>query len=101
MALEQRRRVGRRLEAEMSERVRRRDAAARSPLEEPPLEQVGLVDVLDRVLLPPHGHGQRRQADRTAAELLADRAEDLAVEAIETEMVDLQLRERRVGDRCR
>ena len=45
---------------------------ARRAHQEALLEQVGLVDVLDRVGLLAHRHGQRRQPDRAAAELLAD-----------------------------
>src|SRR5262245_51783974 len=64
-----------RLEAEVAEGVRRRHAPARRALQEPALEQVGLVDVLDRVLLLLHGDRERREPDRAAAEALADDAE--------------------------
>src|SRR5256885_7821358 len=73
-------RLGRLGEPEVRERGRRRRATARSALDETLLEQVGLVDVLDRVLLLPDGDRERREADRAAAELRADRAEDLPVE---------------------
>ena len=70
---------------------------ARGPLDEAALQQVGLVDVLDRVLLLAHGHRQRGEADRPATELRADRVEDVAVQAVEAEVVDLQQGQRSVG----
>ena len=69
-------------------------AAARRAHEEPLLEQVGLVDVLDRVGLLADRHRERRQAHRAAAELLADGAQDLAVEPVEPGRVDLEQVER-------
>ena len=45
-------------------------AAARRALEEAELEEVRLVDVLDRVRLLAERDGERRQADRPAAELV-------------------------------
>src|SRR5919202_1791330 len=57
--------------------------AARRPLDEPELEQVRLVDVLDRVGLLAERHGKGRQPDRSALELLGDRAEERAVGALE------------------
>ena len=60
------------------------------------LQQVGLVDVLDRVVLLADRDRERREADRAAGELLADRAQDLAVEAVEPALVDLEQLERRV-----
>src|SRR6185312_16591371 len=86
---EQRRLRGRRrTQAEVRERRRGRGAPAGGALDQPLLEQVGLIDVLDRVLLLPHRDRERRETDRPAVELRADRAEDLAVEAIEAELVD-------------
>src|SRR5581483_11498060 len=67
-------RRSRRLEPEMAEGAAGRDAPARGALEQPALEQIGLIDILDRVLLLPHGHGQRRESHGPAGELLADRA---------------------------
>src|SRR5580658_2303543 len=66
----------------------RRRAAAGSALKQSALEQIGLVDVLDRVLLLPHRHRQGRQPHRAAPELLAQGAEDLAVQAVEAERID-------------
>src|SRR3712207_2423305 len=67
-------------------------APARRALEEAALEQVGLVDVLDRVRLLAHRDREGRQPDRAAAEARAHRGEDLAVEAVEAEGVDLEQR---------
>ena len=53
-------------------------------LQQPPLEQVGLVDVLDRVRLLADGHRERGQADRAAARTSGRSApQDLAVEPVE------------------
>ena len=71
-----------------------RGAPARGALDQPALEQIRLVDVLDRVLLLADGDGQGREAHRTAAELLADRAQDLAVEPVQPGVVDLEQVER-------
>ena len=65
-------------------------AAARGALDQPALQQVRLVDVLDRVLLLAHGHRERREPHRAAAELLADRAQDLTVQPVEPLVVHLQ-----------
>ena len=82
----------------MRPRAPRRGATARRALEEAALEQVGLVDVLDGVLLLADGDGERREADGPAAEQLADRAQQLAVEPVEALVVDLQQVERVLGD---
>ena len=68
------------------------DPAARRALEEAELEQVRLVDVLDRLGLLAERDRERREADRPAAELLDDRAQQLAVEALEPRLVDLEQR---------
>src|SRR4051812_8929406 len=86
----------RRRQTEVRPRRRSRHAAPRGALEEPALEQVGLVDILDRVGLLAHRHRERRQPDGTAAELLADRRQDLAVEAVQAELVDVEHGQRRV-----
>ena len=49
-----------------------------------------LVDVLDRLGLLAHGDRQRRQPDRSAAELLAQRAEHGPVDLVEAELVDAE-----------
>src|SRR3954469_6587451 len=75
-------------------------APARCPLQEPTLQEVGLVDVLDRVRLLAHRDRERRQPDRPAGEADAHRVEDLAVGAVEAEAVDLEQLERGVGRRA-
>ncbi len=83
-------------QAQVGERRGGRHPPARRALDQAQLEQIGLVDVLDRVLLLADRDRERREPDRAAAELLADRAQDLAVEAVEAELVDLEQLERRV-----
>ena len=57
-----------------AEARRGRAAPARRALEEAALEQIRLVDVLDRVRLLADRDRERREPDRAAAEALADRA---------------------------
>src|SRR6185295_3625447 len=80
----------RRRQAQVLIRAGGGDAAAGGALDQPPLQEVGLVDVLDRVLLLADGDRQSGKADRAAVELLDDRAEDLAVEPLEALRVHLQ-----------
>src|SRR6476619_5341396 len=68
-----------RVEAQVLVGARGRDAASGGALDEPPLEEVRLVHVLDRVPLLAHRDRERRQSDRTTVELLHDRPEDLPV----------------------
>ena len=70
-------------------------------LDEAELQQVGLIDVLDRVLLLSEGDGKSRQPDRAAAELVRDRLEQLTVDALETLAVDLEQLEGLAGDLVR
>ena len=58
-------------------------AAARRALQKSELEEVRLVDVLDRVGLLTQRHSERRQADRAAAELVDNRVQQLTVRALE------------------
>src|SRR4051794_6488154 len=74
------------------------DAAARGALDEALLEQIRLVDVLERVLLLGDDDREGRQAYGAAVELLDDRAEDLAVEAVEAFVVDFHEVEGGGGD---
>ena len=74
---------------------------ARGALEEAELEQVRLVDVLDRVGLLAERDGERGEADRATFELVRDRPEQLAVRALETLGVDLEQVERLCGDLAR
>ena len=98
MSLEEPGAVRRCLEPEVPKRRRRRDATARRAHDQALLQQVRLVDVLDRVLLLADRNRERREADRAAAELRADRPEDVAVEAIEAALVDLEQIQRLGGD---
>ena len=70
----------------------------RGPLDQALLEQVWLVDVLDRVLLLVHRGGERGEAHRPAGELGRDRVEDRAVVAVEPRGVDLEQAERLARD---
>src|ERR1022692_2360312 len=80
---EQRRRHGRWRDVEVRVRVRGRGPPARRPLEHPQLQQVGLIDILDRVALLAHRDGQRRQPHGATGELLTDRPQDLAIEPVQ------------------
>src|SRR6476469_7151388 len=70
--------------------LRRGHAPARGALDEALLEQIRLVDVLEGVLLLGDDYRKGAKADRTAVELLDDGAEDLAVEAVQALVVDLE-----------
>ena len=71
----------------------------------PELQQVRLVDVLDRVGLLADAHGQGRQADRTAAEAGADGVQDGPVHLVEAQLVHPEQLEALAGPpprrRCR
>ena len=73
-------------------------APARRALDEAELQQVRLVDVLDRVRLLAERRGERREADRPAVELVGDRAQQLARLAVEALLVDLEQLERLARD---
>src|SRR5688572_15754357 len=77
---------------------RRDHPTTRRPLEEAELEEVRLVHVLDRVGLLPERHGERGQPNRTAAELPENRVQQIAIRALEPDLVDLEKRERLPGD---
>src|SRR5512133_4397144 len=93
------RRLARRLETQVFVRATGGRAPAWGALQQAALQEIGLVDVLERVGLVVDGDGQGREADGTAGELRAYGGEDLAVEAVESQLVDLQHRQRRVGRR--
>jgi len=57
-------------------------AATRRTLNESHLEEVGLVDVFDRILLLPHSDRQCGEANRSSTELLTDNQEDRAVKTV-------------------
>ena len=64
-------------------------AASGRAIEEPELQEIGLHDVLDRIGLLADRCGQRRQADRSAAEAHAERGEDRPVDLVESGLVDI------------
>src|SRR5688500_8312964 len=76
----------------------RHDAATRCPLDQAELEEVRLVDVLDRVLLLPESHRQGREPYGPTIELVHDRAEEIPVDPLEPLVVDLEKRQRLAGD---
>src|SRR5205814_128657 len=94
--LEQRRFVCRRADVLTAEL--RDDSAAGGSLQEAELEQVRLVDVLDRVRFLAEGDGQGREADRPAFELLDHGAQQSPVGPLEAALVDLHQLERLAGD---
>ena len=66
------------------------DAASRRSLQEAELEEIGLVDVPDRVRLLAERYRECREPDRPAAELVRDCLEQLTVYALEADLVDLE-----------
>ena len=85
-------------EPQVPVRPRGGDAPPRGPLQQPLLEEVRLVDVLDRVGRLPHAVGEGPEAHRPALEGLGEPAEDLAVELLQAERVHLQQLQRLLGD---
>ena len=65
-------------------------ATARRALDEPELQEVGLVDVLDRVRLLAERRSERVEPDRAAAVLLRNRPQQLAIEPFEPCLVDFE-----------
>src|SRR5579859_5822455 len=84
--------------AEMLAAELRDRAAARRALDEAELQQIRLVDVLDRVGLLAERNSERGQADRPAVELHDDRAQELTRLAVEPEGVHLEELERLARD---
>ena len=76
-------------------------AAARRALQEAAHDEVGLVDVHDRVGFLAERHGQRVEPHRPAVELVADGEQDVAVELVEAFVVDLEEVERGQADLAR
>ena len=73
------------------------DAAAGRAGEQALLDEERLVHVLDRLGLLADADRQRRQPDRAAAELLAERAEDRPVDLVEPAVVDAEHLQARRG----
>ncbi len=76
-------------------------AAARRPVEKADLNQEGFVDLFDRVFLFAHRGGERADADRAAAELVDDGAQQPPVDLVEAARVDLEQPQRVVGHGAR
>src|SRR6266540_3737551 len=72
----------------------RQHASAGRALQETELEQVRLVDVLDRVGLLAEGHSEGREPNRPPVEAFHDRAQELAVDPLKALSVDLEQLER-------
>ena len=85
----------------MAVRQRGGDPAARGALQEALLDQERLQHVLDRVALLADRRGEVVDADRAAGELVEHRAQQLAVHHVEARRVDVEHRERVVGDVAR
>ena len=67
----------------------RRDPAARRPGQQPGPHEVRLGDLFDGLALFADGDGQGAEPDRAAPELADERLEHRAVEAVESERVDV------------
>src|ERR671937_51001 len=95
---EEARRLPWRLEPDVPEPPRRQHPAAGSPLDETLLEEVRLVDVLERVGLLVERRRKRGQPHGAARELPADGLEERPVGTVEARLVDLQHAKRLVRD---
>src|SRR5678816_289633 len=80
----------RRCEAEVLVSARGRHTAARRAIEEACLNEEGLVNVLDRVLLLVNSGGETVDPDRPAVELIDDRSQQLAIHFVEPVLVHLE-----------
>lgn len=74
------------------------DASARGAGEKSELEQVGLVDVHDRVGLFGDGGGESVEPDGPPVKAVDQRPQQAAVALVEAERVDLKLAESSIGD---
>src|SRR5919106_2514424 len=82
--------AGRRVGPHVSERRLRRHPAPGSPPQEAELHEIGLVDVLDRVWLLTHCHGERGQADGPPSEAVNQRIQYRPVDLVEPPLVALE-----------
>src|SRR5207248_4411475 len=85
-------------EAEVFVGTRRRDAAARSAIEKPRLDEERFVDVFERVALFAEGRGEAGDADWTAVELVDDRPQQPPIHFVESVLVHFEQLERAAGD---
>ena len=88
----------RRLYAQFLVTQLRRHAALRGAVEVAFHDEIRLIDLLNRVRLLAHGHGERIHADRPAAEFHDDGFEDAFVHFIQAVLVNFQHRQRAVSD---
>ena len=65
-------------------------AAARRALDETQLQQIGLIDILERARVLAHRTGKGRQAYSTAGERLGKRLQDTNIHPVQTELIDLE-----------
>src|ERR1051326_8513853 len=72
------------LDAKMFVSERRRETAARRPIEKSDLDQVRLDDLFDRILLLVNRSRDRAEPNRAAVELLDDRQQQFSIHLIET-----------------
>ena len=85
-------------QAEVFVGARGRDAAARRAFQEAGLDEKRLVDVFERVALLAERRRQAADADRTAAELVDDRAQQPPIDLVEAVLVHLEHRQRLLRD---
>ena len=89
----------RRRDPQVPVRRQRRDPPARRALQVALLDQVGLDHVLDRARLLADRRGHVVQAHRAAVEAVDHRLEQLAVHHVEALRVDVEHRQRQLGER--
>src|SRR5262245_16360492 len=82
---------------EMAARSPGHDASAWCSIQEPDLDEVGFVHLLDRFPLLPDGGRKRRQAHGPAAELVQNGQEKSPVDLVESKGIDLEQVERARG----
>ncbi len=88
----------RRRQAQMSKGRASQQAPARRALHEALLHQIRLDDLLDRVSRLAEGGGDGLRPDRSAAEGFRDEPQVALVEGVQAPVIDLQPRQRRIGD---
>src|SRR6185503_6945401 len=80
----------RRLEPEATIGQGRGAAAALGAFQEPLLDEIGLIDVLQGSGILTHGHRYRAEPDRAAAELLDNDRKDPGIHVIQPELVHVE-----------
>ena len=82
----------------MRVRRRRRHATARCAMQKSVLHQVRFVHIFDRRRFFTHRGRDGVEPDRTAAELTNNRRENLAVNRVQTGMINFHRRQRQIGN---